>query len=281
MGRTPRARTPKRDAVGHYLDDIQCGELLSGEEELELARLIEAGDETARRRLMRANLRLVVAIARRYTNRGMALEDLIQEGNLGLMRATEKFDYRKGCRFSTYATWWIRQSALRALADGGRTVRMPVHMVELFNKSLGITREFQARENRAPTIAELATRCGVSEERMQSVLDAARDPISLDLPVGNDSSSLGDLVADERAETAEHQAVRKDTLDHATRKLPELDSRTEKILRMRYGLLPEDDAPLPSIALDDDDHDELNPNTERIRQIEAAILQKMGFQPPE
>ena len=281
MGRPPRTRVPKRDAVGHYLDDIQGGELLTGEEELKLARLIEGGDEAARRRLMRANLRLVVAIARRYTNRGMALDDLIQEGNLGLIRATEKFDYRKGCRFSTYATWWIRQSVLRGLADEGRTVRMPVHMVELFNKSLGITREFRVRENRAPTTAELALRCGVSEERMQSVLSAARDPISLDLPVGDDNSSLGDLVADERLETAEHQAVHKDTFDHVARKLPQLDSRNEKILRMRYGLLPEDNLQLPSIALDEDDHDEPNPNTERIRQIEAAILQKMGFQPPE
>ena len=281
MGRPPRAKKPVRDAVGHYLDDIKSGELLSGEDELELARLIEGGDEEARRRLMRANLRLVVSIARRHGNRGMALDDLIQEGNLGLLRATEKFDYRKGFKFSTYATWWIRQSILRSLADEGRTVRMPVHMVEIFNKSLGITREFRVRDNRAPTVAELATRCGVSEERMSSVLRAARDPISLDLPVGDESSCLGDLVADDRIVPTESLTVQKGTYDHVKEQLPELDSRREKIVRMRFGLLPDDDAPLPAIILDEKEDEEPNPNAERIRQIEAAILQKMGFPPPE
>ncbi len=281
MGRPPRAKRPDRDAVGHYLDDIHSGELLSGEAELKLAQLIEEGDERARQRLMRANLRLVVSIARRYTNRGMALDDLIQEGNLGLMRATEKFDYRKGFRFSTYATWWIRQSVLRSLADEGRTVRMPVHMVEIFNKSLGITREFHVRDNRAPTVAELAQRCGVSEDRMKSVLRAARDPISLDLPVGDDSTSLGELVPDEQIVAAEFQTVRRDTFSHVTKQLPELDSRCEKIVRMRFGLLPDEETTLPSIILDEKEDDEPNPNAERIRQIEAAILQKMGFPPPE
>lgn len=280
MGQSPRGRGSGCDVVGRYLDDVAHGPLLTGPEELELAQRIEAGDEGARRRLMRANLRLVINIARRYGNRGMPLEDLIQEGNLGLMRAVEKFDYRRGFRFSTYATWWIRQNILRALADEGRTVRMPVHMVELFNKYLGIAREFQVKQNRAPTPLEVAELCGVSEARIKSVLRAAKDPVSLDLPVGDDGGSLKDLVADEELETAEARAARQEVMSGVSQVLPSLDSRTEKILRMRFGLNHADDAPLPAILLDDDAEGP-NPNAERLRQMEAAILRKMGFPAPE
>ncbi len=282
MAAKKRGTRNERDAVGAYLDQLGGGPLLTAEEELDLARRIEAGDQAARRRLMRANLRLVVSIARRYQNRGMPLDDLIEEGNLGLMRAVEKFDYRKGCRFSTYATWWIRQSVLRSIADEGRTVRMPVHMVEIFNKILGQRREFRVRENRDPSVPELARLLDLTEARVKAVLDAARDPVSLDLPVGDDDSALGDLVADADAPEPAGAAEARESFREVERRLPLLDSRCEKILRMRYGLTPEGEAPLPAILFDDSgEEEEPDPNLERVRQMEAEILRKMGFPPLE
>ncbi len=257
------------DPVRMYLKDIGKILLLSPEEELELAKRIELGDEEAKNKLAEANLRLVVSIAKRYAGRGMQFLDLIQEGNLGLIKAVDKFDYRKGFKFSTYATWWIRQAITRAIADQARTIRIPVHMVETINRLVRTSRQLLQELGREPQPEEIAQRMDLPVERIREVMKISQDPVSLETPIGEEEDShLGDFIQDE------HVAVPVDaatfTLLHE--QLLEVDTLTEreqKVLKLRFGL--EDGRPrtLEEVGR------EFNVTRERIRQIEAKALRKL------
>jgi len=260
------------DAYFASLADVS---LLSAEEELELARRVEQGDSRARDSLMRANLRLVVSVARRYQRRGLPMADLIQEGNLGLMTAVRKFDHSRGNRFSTYACWWIRQAISRAVSDHGRTIRMPVHMQELFNKILGLRRESLARVGREPTVAELATRLSVREKRIKATLDAARDPLSLDTPSGPDGAPLAEAVTDPDDSSEQDDGYTSLGRKTADKLLTALDAREERIMRMRYGARGQERLKLDSkINLQTDDEQELA-TQDRIRQLEAELVRRL------
>ena len=258
------------DPVKMYLKDIGEVPLLSADDEIELARRIQDGDEEAKKKLSEANLRLVVSIAKRYVGRGMLFLDLIQEGNIGLMKAVEKFDYQKGFKFSTYATWWIRQAITRAIADQARTIRIPVHMVETINKLTRVSRILLQQLGREPTPAEIAAEMGVSEERVREIQKIAQDPVSLETPIGEEEDShLGDFIEDDRAVTPSDSvstAMLKETLLSV---LNSLTPREEKVLRLRYGV--DDGRP----RTHEEVGKEFNVTRERIRQIEAKALRKL------
>ena len=258
------------DPVKMYLKDIGQVPLLTTDEELELAQKMSEGQEAAKKRLSEANLRLVVSIAKRYVGRGMLFLDLIQEGNLGLMKAVEKFDYQKGFKFSTYATWWIRQSITRAIADQARTIRIPVHMVETINRLVREQRILLQELGREPTLEELAERMGVSIERVSEIQKIAQDPVSLETPIGEEEDShLGDFIPDEGASEPSEAASFTLLQEQLVDVLSTLTPREEKVLKLRFGI--EDGRPrtLEEVGK------EFNVTRERIRQIEAKALRKL------
>ncbi|MCH5163119.1 MAG: sigma-70 family RNA polymerase sigma factor [Clostridiales bacterium] len=258
------------DTMKIYLSDIGSVKLLTAEEELELAKRSAEGDTEARKMLVESNLRLVVAIAKRYTNSGMKLADLVQEGSLGLMKAVEKFDYTMGCKLSTYATWWIRQSITRAIADCGRTIRLPVHLVESLNKLKNASRLLEQELGREPTALELADSMGTTEEWVLYMQRSTQAPISLDTPVGDDHDvELIDLLFDDDATLPEDSAFRADRQKTITKVLSTLSPREEIIIRSRYGL----DDGIPKTL--EDVGQTFNVTRERIRQIEAKALRKL------
>lgn len=258
------------DPVKMYLKDIGEVPLLSADDEIELARRIQDGDEEAKKKLSEANLRLVVSIAKRYVGRGMLFLDLIQEGNIGLMKAVEKFDYQKGFKFSTYATWWIRQAITRAIADQARTIRIPVHMVETINKLTRVSRILLQQLGREPTPAEIAAEMGVSEERVREIQKIAQDPVSLETPIGEEEDShLGDFIEDDRAVTPSDSVSTTMLKETLLSVLNSLTPREEKVLRLRYGVDDGRPRTLEEVGK------EFNVTRERIRQIEAKALRKL------
>jgi RNA polymerase nonessential primary-like sigma factor len=290
------AQGPAADLVRVYLNGIGRTALLSAEEEVELAKRIEAGvfaqhmlDTTdpgaarkgelralvrdghqAKNHLLEANLRLVVSLAKRYTGRGMPLLDLIQEGNLGLIRAVEKFDYTKGFKFSTYATWWIRQAITRGMADQGRTIRLPVHLVEQVNKLARIKRDLHQRLGREATTEELAGEAGIAPEKVSDLLDHARDPVSLDMPVGTEEDApLGDFIEDGEATDAESAVISGLLHDDLRRVLATLDEREQSVIRLRYGLDDGQPHTLDQIGK------RFGLSRERVRQIEREVMSKL------
>ena len=258
------------DPVKMYLKDIGRVPLLSADDEIELARKMQEGDEEAKKKLSEANLRLVVSIAKRYVGRGMLFLDLIQEGNLGLMKAVEKFDYQKGFKFSTYATWWIRQAITRAIADQARTIRIPVHMVETINKLTRVSRLLTQRYGREPTPAEIAKEMNISEERVREIQKIAQDPVSLETPIGEEEDShLGDFIEDETTTTPSDSVSTTMLKETLLSVLNSLTPREEKVLRLRYGVDDGRPRTLEEVGK------EFNVTRERIRQIEAKALRKL------
>ncbi|MGD9154915.1 MAG: RNA polymerase sigma factor RpoD [Bacillota bacterium] len=258
------------DPVRMYLKEIGRVPLLSADDEIELAQRVEAGEETAKRRLAEANLRLVVSIAKRYVGRGMLFLDLIQEGNLGLIKAVEKFDYRKGYKFSTYATWWIRQAITRAIADQARTIRIPVHMVETINKLIRISRQLLQALGREPTAEEIAAEMEMSPERVREIIKIAQEPVSLETPIGEEEDShLGDFIEDQDAPAPAEAASFRLLKEQLEDVLNTLTPREEKVLRLRFGL---DDGRARTL---EEVGQIFNVTRERIRQIEAKALRKL------
>jgi len=258
------------DPVRMYLKEIGQIKLLTNEEESELADRIIAGDEEAKARLAEANLRLVVSIAKRYVGRGMLFLDLIQEGNIGLMKAVEKFDVDKGFKFSTYATWWIRQAITRAIADQARTIRVPVHMVETINKLARVQRQLTQELNREPTDEEIAKKLGITVEKVREVYKISQDPVSLETPIGEeDDSHLGDFIRDERTMGPEEYATVEMLKEELRGVLATLTEREEKVLRLRFGL---DDGQCRTL---EEVGQIFGVTRERIRQIEAKALRKL------
>ena len=258
------------DPVRMYLKEIGKVPLLTAEEELEIAQRMAAGDEEARKKLSESNLRLVVSIAKRYVGRGMQFLDLIQEGNLGLIKAVEKFDYSKGYKFSTYATWWIRQAITRAIADQARTIRIPVHMVETINKLIRVSRQLLQEYGREPTPEEIAKEMGVSEEKVREIIKIAQEPVSLETPIGEEEDShLGDFIPDDDIPAPAEAAAFTMLKEQLTDVLDTLTPREEKVLRLRFGL---DDGRARTL---EEVGREFNVTRERIRQIEAKALRKL------
>jgi RNA polymerase primary sigma factor len=258
------------DPVRMYLKEIGKIPLLTSEEEIELAQAIEQNNEDARRRLAEANLRLVVSIAKKYVGRGMLFLDLIQEGNLGLIKAVEKFDYRKGYKFSTYATWWIRQAITRAIADQARTIRIPVHMVETINKLIRISRQLVQELGREPLPEEIAQEMNISEDRVREILKIAQEPVSLETPIGEeDDSHLGDFIEDHEAQAPADAAAFELLKEQLEDVLDTLSAREEKVLRLRFGLDDGRSRTLEEVG------QFFGVTRERIRQIEAKALRKL------
>lgn len=258
------------DPVHLYLKEIGNYELLTIEEEVALAKRIENGDEFATQRLVESNLRLVVSIAKRYVGRGLSFLDLIQEGNLGLIKAVEKFDYTKGFKFSTYATWWIRQAITRAIADQSRTIRIPVHMSEVINKTYRVSRSLLQEYGREPTEFEIAKAMDLPVEKVREILKVSADPISLDTPIGEeDDSHLGDFIKDETIVGPEEAAAYSVLQDQITKLLDTLTEREQRVLVLRFGLLDGRPRTLEEVGK------EFNVTRERIRQIEAKALRKL------
>ena len=258
------------DPVRMYLKEIGKISLLSLEEETKLSERIVNGDEEAKNILAESNLRLVVSIAKRYVGRGMLFLDLIQEGNIGLMKAVEKFDSNKGYKFSTYATWWIRQAITRAIADQARTIRVPVHMVETINKLSRCQRQLTLELNREPTDEELSKKMGISPDKIREVLKIAQDPVSLETPIGEeDDSHLGDFVKDERSMSPEEYTIHEMLKDEISDVLLTLTEREEQVLRLRFGL---DDGSCKTL---EEVGQMFGVTRERIRQIEAKALRKL------
>lgn len=258
------------DPVRLYLKEIGRVQLLSGDEEIELAKRIEEGDEEAKQRLAEANLRLVVSIARRYVGRGMLFLDLIQEGNLGLIKAVEKFDYRKGFKFSTYATWWIRQAITRSIADHGRTIRIPVHMIETINKFIRVSRQMHQEFGREPTPEEIAIEMEITLEKVREIMKISQEPVSLETPIGEENDSkLGEFIEDseavEPAAAAAYELLKEQLKDV----LESLTEREESVLRLRFGLDDGRSRTLEEVGK------EFGVTRERIRQIEAKALRKL------
>ena len=258
------------DPVRMYLKEIGKVPLLSAEEEIDLAQRMEQGDESAKKRLAEANLRLVVSIAKRYVGRGMLFLDLIQEGNLGLIKAVEKFDYRKGYKFSTYATWWIRQAITRAIADQARTIRIPVHMVETINKLIRVSRQLLQELGREPTPEEIAEEMHMSVERVREILKISQEPVSLETPIGEEEDShLGDFIQDDNVPVPADAAAFTMLKEQLEDVLSTLTDREQKVLRLRFGL---DDGRARTL---EEVGKEFNVTRERIRQIEAKALRKL------
>ena len=258
------------DPVRMYLKEIGRINLLTSDEEFEYAKLAEQGDENAKRLLAESNLRLVVSIAKRYVGRGMLFLDLIQEGNIGLMKAVDKFDPSKGYKFSTYATWWIRQAITRAIADQARTIRIPVHMVETINKLARVQRQLTQELNREPTDEEIAKKLGLSIDKVREVYKISQDPVSLETPIGEeDDSHLGDFIKDERTMSPEEYATIEMLKEELSGVLLTLTEREEKVLRLRFGL---DDGQCRTL---EEVGQVFNVTRERIRQIEAKALRKL------
>ena len=258
------------DPVRMYLKEIGRINLLTNDEEFEYARLAEQGDEFAKKMLAESNLRLVVSIAKRYVGRGMLFLDLIQEGNIGLMKAVDKFDPDKGYKFSTYATWWIRQAITRAIADQARTIRVPVHMVETINKLARVQRQLTQELNREPSEDEIAKKLGISVEKVREVYKISQDPVSLETPIGEeDDSHLGDFIKDERTMSPEEYATVELLKEELANVLLTLTEREEKVLRLRFGL---DDGQCRTL---EEVGQIFGVTRERIRQIEAKALRKL------
>ncbi|AZR73138.1 RNA polymerase sigma factor RpoD [Anoxybacter fermentans] len=258
------------DPVRMYLKEIGKVPLLTAEEEVELAKRMEQGDEEAKRRLAEANLRLVVSIAKKYVGRGMLFLDLIQEGNLGLIKAVEKFDYRKGYKFSTYATWWIRQAITRSIADQARTIRIPVHMVETINKLIRVSRQLLQELGREPTPEEIAKEMDLTPEKVREIMKIAQEPVSLETPIGEEEDShLGDFIEDEDAPAPAAAASYKLLKEQLGDVLDTLSEREKRVLELRFGI--EDGRPrtLEEVGK------EFGVTRERIRQIEAKALRKL------
>ena len=258
------------DPVRMYLKEIGKVSLLTADEEIELAKRMEQGDEEAKKRLAEANLRLVVSIAKRYVGRGMLFLDLIQEGNLGLIKAVEKFDYRKGYKFSTYATWWIRQAITRAIADQARTIRIPVHMVETINKLIRVSRQLLQELGREPTPEEIAEEMKMPVERVREILKISQEPVSLETPIGEEEDShLGDFIQDDNVPVPADAAAFTLLKEQLIEVLGTLTEREQKVLRLRFGL---DDGRARTL---EEVGKEFNVTRERIRQIEAKALRKL------
>ncbi|WP_409289328.1 RNA polymerase sigma factor RpoD [Peribacillus sp. SCS-37] len=258
------------DPVRMYLKEIGRVDLLSGEEEIELAHRIEQGNEEAKRRLAEANLRLVVSIAKRYVGRGMLFLDLIQEGNMGLIKAVEKFDYNKGFKFSTYATWWIRQAITRAIADQARTIRIPVHMVETINKLIRVQRQLLQDLGREPSPEEIAEDMDLTPDKVREILKIAQEPVSLETPIGEeDDSHLGDFIEDQDATSPSEHAAYELLKEQLEDVLDTLTDREENVLRLRFGL---DDGRTRTL---EEVGKVFGVTRERIRQIEAKALRKL------
>ena len=258
------------DPVRMYLKEIGKVPLFSAEEEIDLAQRMEVGDEEAKKRLAEANLRLVVSIAKRYVGRGMLFLDLIQEGNLGLIKAVEKFDYTKGYKFSTYATWWIRQAITRAIADQARTIRIPVHMVETINKLIRVSRQLLQELGREPTPEEIAEEMSMPVERVREILKISQEPVSLETPIGEEEDShLGDFIQDDNVPVPADAAAFSLLKEQLNEVLGTLTEREQKVLRLRFGL---DDGRARTL---EEVGKEFNVTRERIRQIEAKALRKL------
>ena len=258
------------DPVRMYLKEIGKVPLLTPEEEMELAVRVSAGDEEAKRRMTEANLRLVVSIARRYVGRGMVLLDLIQEGNLGLIKAVEKFDYTKGYKFSTYATWWIRQAITRSIADQGRTIRIPVHMVETINKTIRVSRQLLQELGHDPSAEEIAKEMGMPAEKVRDILRIAQEPVSMEPPIGEEEDShLGDFIPDEDASEPSEVASFSLLREQLEEVLDTLTPREKKVLELRFGMADGHSRTLEEVGK------EFNVTRERIRQIEAKALRKL------
>ena len=258
------------DPVRMYLKEIGKIPLLSTDEEIELAKKMELGDQEARKRLAEANLRLVVSIAKRYVGRGMQFLDLIQEGNLGLIKAVEKFDYRKGYKFSTYATWWIRQAITRAIADQARTIRIPVHMVETINRLVRTSRQLVQELGREPTVEEIAKRMEIPPERVREIRKISQDPVSLETPIGEEEDShLGDFIQDDHVAVPAEEAAFTLLHEQLMEALSTLTEREQKVLRLRFGLDDGKPKTLEEVG------GEFHLTRERIRQIESKALRKL------
>ncbi|RQD76876.1 MAG: RNA polymerase sigma factor RpoD [Candidatus Syntrophonatronum acetioxidans] len=258
------------DPVRMYLKEIGKVPLLTSEEEVELAKAMEEGDEEAKRKLVEANLRLVVSIAKKYVGRGMQFLDLIQEGNLGLIKAVEKFDWRKGYKFSTYATWWIRQAITRAIADQARTIRIPVHMVETINKLIRVSRQLVQELGREPTPEEIAHEMDIGEDKVREILKIAQEPVSLETPIGEeDDSHLGDFIEDQEVQAPADAAAFELLKEQLEDVLDTLTPREERVLRLRFGLDDGHSRTLEEVG------QVFGVTRERIRQIEAKALRKL------
>jgi RNA polymerase primary sigma factor len=258
------------DPVRMYLKEIGKVNLLTADEEIELAKRMEMGDELAKKRLAEANLRLVVSIAKRYVGRGMQFLDLIQEGNLGLIKAVEKFDYTKGYKFSTYATWWIRQAITRAIADQARTIRIPVHMVETINKQIRVSRQLLQELGREPSPEEIAAKMDISVDRVREIMKISQEPVSLETPIGEEEDShLGDFIQDDNVPVPADAAAFTLLKEQLVEVLGTLTEREQKVLRLRFGL---DDGRARTL---EEVGKEFNVTRERIRQIEAKALRKL------
>jgi RNA polymerase primary sigma factor len=263
------------DPLKLYVRSIGGGPLLTRLEERELARRKDAGDEAAKRRLIEANLRLVMSITRNYTKAGVPLLDLIQEGNLGLIRAVEKFDYRMGYKLSTYATWWIRQAVTRALADQGRTIRLPVHVAEQVRRLLRSRRQLAQKLNREPTLAELATEAALPEEKVRDLLELVEDPVSLDTPVGDGDSLYGDMIEDVNSDKPEDTTATRLRHRELALALSTLNPRMRHVLAMRFGLDGNSPKTLEEVG------GELGVTRERVRQLESRALRELRLTAPD
>ncbi len=258
------------DSVRMYLREIGRIPLLTADDEIRLAKRIEKGDKVAKKKLAEANLRLVVSIAKKYIGRGLSLLDLIQEGNTGLLRAVEKFDYRKGYKFSTYATWWVRQAITRAIADQARTIRIPVHMIETINKLIRVQRQLVQDLGREPLPEEIAAEMGIEVDKVEHILKISQETVSLEAPVGEEEDSkLADFIEDKESISPEESAIYQLLKDHVSESLAILSPREQKILRMRFGLDDGKSHTLEEVG------QEFGVTRERIRQIEAKALQKL------
>jgi RNA polymerase primary sigma factor len=264
-----------QDPLKLYVRQIGGGPLLTRAEERELARRKDAGDEAAKRQLIESNLRLVMSITRNYTKAGVPLLDLIQEGNLGLIRAVEKFDYRMGYKLSTYATWWIRQSVTRALADQGRTIRLPVHVAEQVRRLLRARRQLAQKLNREPTLPELAKETGLEESRINDLLDLVEDPVSLDTPVGDGESLYGDLIEDVNSEAPHERTAQRLRATELADALSHLNPRMRRVLALRFGLDGASPQTLEEVGAG------LGITRERVRQLESRALRELRIAAPD